>query len=42
MADKFENLNNFDTIRYEYFRDDTAQFEAFKADQFDWWEENIV
>jgi microcin C transport system substrate-binding protein len=29
--------NNFDQIRYEYFRDTTVQFEAFKGDQFDWW-----
>ncbi|WP_334175725.1 extracellular solute-binding protein [Pseudoxanthobacter sp.] len=28
--------NNFDAIRYDYFRDDTAELEAFKADQFDW------
>jgi len=28
--------NNFDEIRYEYFRDDTIALEAFKADQFDW------
>ncbi len=28
--------NNFDQIRYEYFRDDTSELEAFKADQFDW------
>ena len=34
--------NNFDTIRYEYFRDETAMFEAFKADQYDWREENIA
>jgi microcin C transport system substrate-binding protein len=34
--------NNFDEIRYEYFRDTTVQFEAFKGDQFDWWSENIA
>lgn len=28
--------NNFDQIRYEYFRDDTIALEAFKADQVDW------
>lgn len=28
--------NNFDEIRYEYFRDDTVEFEAFKADAVDW------
>ena len=32
--------NNFDEIRYEYFRDTDVEFEAFKGDQFDWWEEN--
>lgn len=32
--------NNFDSIRYDYFRDLTVAFEAFKADQFDWWSEN--
>lgn len=34
--------NNFDTIRYEYFRDSTVQFEAFKGDQIDWWMENVA
>jgi len=28
--------NNFDEIRYEFFRDDTVAREAFKADQLDW------
>lgn len=28
-------LHNFDTVRYEYFRDDTAMLEAFKAGQVD-------
>ena len=28
--------NNFDQMRYEYFRDDTVAREAFKADQVDW------
>ena len=28
--------NNFDEIRYEYFRDDTVEFQAFQADQVDW------
>ena len=32
--------NNFDTVRYEYFRDLTVEFEAFKGDQFDFWSEN--
>ena len=33
-------MNNFDTIRYEYFRDPDVAFEGFKGDQFDWWSEN--
>jgi microcin C transport system substrate-binding protein len=33
--------NNFDEIRYEYFRDNTVAFEAFKADQFDFRQENV-
>lgn len=32
--------SNFDEYRIEYFRDLTVAFEAFKADQFDWWTEN--
>lgn len=28
--------NNFDELRYEYFRDLTVALEAFKADQIDW------
>jgi microcin C transport system substrate-binding protein len=32
--------NNFDEIRYELFLDLNVQFEAFKGDQFDWWNEN--
>jgi microcin C transport system substrate-binding protein len=28
--------NNFDQVRYEFFRDDTVAREAFKADQLDW------
>lgn len=31
---------NFDTVRYEYFRDLDVAFEGFKGDQFDWWLEN--
>lgn len=34
--------NNFDEYRIEYFRDTTVMFEAFKADEFDWWSENIA
>lgn len=33
---------NFDEYRIEYFRDTTVMFEAFKADEFDWWNENIA
>ncbi|MEO8759059.1 MAG: extracellular solute-binding protein [Devosia sp.] len=32
--------NNFDNVRYEYFRDPDVAFEGFKGDQFDWWSEN--
>lgn len=32
--------NNFDQIRYEYFRDGTVALEAFKGDQLDWRTEN--
>ena len=32
--------NNFDTVRYEYFRDLDVQFEGFKGDAFDYWPEN--
>jgi microcin C transport system substrate-binding protein len=32
--------NNFDKVRFEYFRDLNVEFEAFKADQFDYWAEN--
>jgi microcin C transport system substrate-binding protein len=32
--------NNFDEIRYEYFRDTTVALEAFKADVVDWRSEN--
>ena len=28
--------SNLDEIRYEYFRDDTVELQAFKADQIDW------
>ena len=34
--------NNFDEIRYEFFRDTTVQFEAFKGGQLDWWIENTA
>jgi microcin C transport system substrate-binding protein len=32
--------NNFDELRYEYFRDTTVALEAFKADTIDWRTEN--
>jgi microcin C transport system substrate-binding protein len=35
-------LNNFDVVRTEYFRDATVAFEAFKAGQIDFREENIA
>lgn len=31
--------NNFDTLRYDFFRDDTVELEQFKADKIDWREE---
>jgi microcin C transport system substrate-binding protein len=34
--------NNFDEIRYEYYRDGVVQLEAFKADEYDWREENTA
>jgi microcin C transport system substrate-binding protein len=32
--------NNFDELRFEYFRDTTVALEAFKGDQVDWRTEN--
>jgi microcin C transport system substrate-binding protein len=34
--------DNFDTIRYDYYRDTTVALEAFKAGQYDFREENIA
>jgi microcin C transport system substrate-binding protein len=34
--------NNFDQLRFEYFRDTTIALEAFKADQIDWRVENVA
>jgi microcin C transport system substrate-binding protein len=34
--------DNFNEVRYEYFRDDTVELEAFKADQFDFRLENVA
>jgi microcin C transport system substrate-binding protein len=33
---------NFETIRYDYYRDRTVEFEAFKAGKVDFWGENSV
>ena len=33
-------LHNFDTIRYDYYRDGTVALEAFKAGQYDFRQEN--
>ena len=35
-------LHNFDAIRYDYYRDETVAFEAFKAGEYDFYEENIA
>lgn len=35
-------MNNIDTLRYEYFRDTTVAFEAFKAGQVDFRTENVA
>jgi microcin C transport system substrate-binding protein len=32
--------DNFGELRFEYFRDFTVEFVAFKADQFDWYDEH--
>lgn len=32
--------DNFDELRFDYFRDETAAFEAFKAGEADWYIEN--
>ncbi len=32
--------NNFDKVVYDYYRDLNVEFEAFKADDFDYWWEN--
>ena len=33
---------NFDILKYEYFRERTAAFEALKSGQIDYWEENTA
>jgi len=35
-----KGVNNFDELRFDYFRDSTVLVEAFKGDQYDWREEN--
>lgn len=37
-----KGLNNFDTIRYDIYRDDTAALEGLKSHQFDYYEEFIA
>ncbi len=37
-----KGTNNFDVMRYEYFRDSTVALEAFKAGQIDFRTENIA
>ncbi len=37
-----KGTSNFDTMRYEYFRDSTVALEAFKAGQIDFRTENIA
>ncbi len=34
--------NNFDEIRWEYFRDEQVELEAFKGDNYDWRTENTA
>jgi microcin C transport system substrate-binding protein len=34
--------DNFETLRFEYFRDANVTLEAFKADQLDWRTENVA
>ena len=34
--------NNFDELRFDYFRDTAVEFEAFKAGAFDWRTENVA
>jgi microcin C transport system substrate-binding protein len=37
-----KGLRNFDVFRYDYYRDETVAFEAFKAGEYDFYEENIA
>jgi microcin C transport system substrate-binding protein len=36
-----KGMHNFDTLRYDYYRDSTAMFEAFKTGQVDYRYENV-
>jgi microcin C transport system substrate-binding protein len=38
----YRGRNNFDTIRYEYYRDETVIVEAFKAGEYDFRLENVA
>ena len=37
-----KGLRNFDVFRYDYYRDETVGFEAFKAGEYDFHSENIA
>lgn len=37
-----KGMNNFKQYRYDYYRDQTVAFEAFKAGDIDIWQENIA
>ncbi|HTX73895.1 MAG TPA: extracellular solute-binding protein [Rectinemataceae bacterium] len=37
-----KGMNNFDAIRYDYYRDETVAFEAFKAGEYDFYQESIA
>lgn len=37
-----KGFNNFDELHYDYYRDPTVKFEAFKAHAYDFHEENIA
>jgi len=34
--------NNFDAVRFDYYRDETVAFEAFKAGEYDFYQESIA
>ncbi len=37
-----KGLNNFERMRYDYYRDETVAFEAFKAGEYDFREEHVA